>query len=557
MKATHFLKNKKVIFIVLVAIVVAGFFGFWYYRDQIFSKEILKLEILGPEQATMGDEIQYTVKYKNNGNFVLQQPKLTFELPDNSLTEDSKTQFEQDLPDIYPGQENTVTFKTRLLGKEGDLEVAKAWLSYVPKNLSARYESDTTLTTTITTVPITLTFDLPSTVEKGKEITYAINYFSNIDYPLENLSIKVDPVAGFQLESADPTSLDNVEWKLDALQKAQGGRISIKGLVNADTGSNLTFLAHLGMWVNGTFVVIKEVNQTVQVIQPQLFISQQINNSASYTASPGESLHYDISFRNIGATPFNNVFAIVRLNGSAFDFSTLKSDQGQARPNDNLIVFDPNQVINLQHIDPQQEVKVGFDIKLKNSWTPADSEKNNTMIKSNIDVSDISQEFDTKVNTNLELSQKVYYAPQNGIQNSGPTPPQVNTPTTYTVVWQVKNDFNDVKNVKVKAVLPAGVTLTAKISPDSEISHFSLDSNSREIVWSPGDLTAGASLPALSFQISLTPSLLMQGTAPQLIGQATVSGDDQFTGATVQTTAPAVTTALPDDSSNSGGGIVK
>jgi len=48
------------------------------------------------------------------------------------------------------------------------------------------------------------------------------------------------------------------------------------------------------MWQNGNFIVIKQATQDVQVIQPLLFISQQVNGSGSYVASPGETLHYQI-----------------------------------------------------------------------------------------------------------------------------------------------------------------------------------------------------------------------------------------------------------------------
>src|SRR3989338_8478770 len=110
----------------------------------------------------------------------------------------------QNLKDIYPGDEEFVKFKTRLLGKEGDLKSAKASLSYIPKNLTAPFESGTTFTTKIETVPITLDFDLPSKIEKGKDLQYSINYFSNIDYPLENLSLKIDPADGFNFISSEP-----------------------------------------------------------------------------------------------------------------------------------------------------------------------------------------------------------------------------------------------------------------------------------------------------------------------------------------------------------------
>jgi uncharacterized repeat protein (TIGR01451 family) len=283
--------SKKIIFIIAVIIVILGFVGFWIYREGMFSKEILKLEILGVETAKAGDEIEYTIKYKNNGNFALESPKLIFDLPDNSLTEDEKTRITQDLKDIYPGDEDFVKIKARLLGKEGDLKVAKAYLSYQPKNLTVRYESDTTFTTKIETVPITLDFDLSTKAEKGKDFQYSLNYFSNIDYPLENLSIKITPVSGFEITSSDPSSLDNLEWKLQTLSKAQGGRITIKGKINADVNQNLNFIAQLGMWKNGNFFVIKETSAEVQIIQSMLYISQQVNGSSNYVTSPGETLH--------------------------------------------------------------------------------------------------------------------------------------------------------------------------------------------------------------------------------------------------------------------------
>ena len=504
--------SKKIIFVLII--LVAGFLAFLYYRGTFFSKEILKLEILGPDSVKAGEEVQYTVKYKNNGNFVLQDPKLIFELPDNSLTEDSKTRIEQNLKDIYPGNEEIIQFWGRPLGKEGDLKVAKAALSYIPKNITARYESNTTFTTKIDTVPITLEFDLPSKAEKGKEIAYSLNYFSNIDYPLENLSIKIDSINGFSFQSSDPSSLDKSEWKLQTLNKAQGGRINVKGTITADTGSHLTFGATLGMRQDGGFVELKKVNADLEVIEPLLFISQQINGASNYVASPGEKLHYEIFLRNIGTSPFDNLFVMSRIDGSALDLSTLQSEDGQARPNDNLIVWDSKQVSGLAHLSPQQETKVDFYVTLKSSWTPSDADKNSLLLKNRVNVSDISQEFDTKVNTKLEILQKV----------------DMDSPGNYTIAWQVKNYFNDAKNVKVRLVLPQGAVLTGQISPENQSSNFSMDNTSREVIWSVGSLAAGTGVtnsgPQLSFQVSSLPGAS--------IGPATVLGEDQSTGASVR-----------------------
>jgi uncharacterized repeat protein (TIGR01451 family) len=551
--------SKKTFFIIFIIIIIA-ILSFWYWREGMFSKEILRLEILGPDKAKVGDEIEYTVKYKNNGNFVLENPKLIFMMPDNSLTEDSKTIITQNLKDIYPGDEEFVKIKTRLLGKEGDLRVSKASLSYTPKNLTVRYESNTTFTTKIDTVPITLDFDLPSKVEKGKDVQYSINYFSNIDYPLENLSLRVDAVNGFNILSVNPSSLDNKEWKLATLNKAQGGRITIKGNINSDTNKTITFSASLGMWQNGSFIVIKQTTQDVQVIQPLLFISQQVNNSSNYVASPGEMLHYQVFFNNIGSSAFDNLFVVVKLDGSALDLSSIQAQGGQVQPNDNMIVFDYSQSPQLRHLDTQQSGQISFDVKVKNDWTPNISDSNNSIISDEVNISQITQKFTVKINSGLAIDQKAYYQ-SSDIPNSGSIPPKVGKTTTYTIVWNIKNYSSDEKNVKVKAMLPENVKLTGKIMPNDEATNFSFDSASRQIVWSAGDISAGTGVSGdpdtISFQISIIPTNNQKGLSAQLISQAQVSGENQFTNTTALSSDSGINTSLPDDFSNSGGGIVQ
>lgn len=552
--------NKKIIFIILLSVIIIGFIVFWIYRETMFSKEILRLEILGPDTIKAGEEIEYTIKYKNNGNFALENPKLIFNMPDYSLTEDSKTRTTQDLEDIYPGGEEIVKIKTRLLGKEGDLKTAKATLSYTPKNLTARYESNTTFTTKIESAPVTLDFDLPTKVEKGKDLQYSINYFSNIDYPLENLSLKVAPIEGFEFISSDPQSLDNTEWKLKILNKAQGGRISIKGKILTDTDKKITFSAELGMWQNGNFVVIKQANVEAEVIQPLLFISQQVNGSASYIASPGEILHYRVFFRNIGSTPFENLFAVVKLDSLALDMSAIQAQGGQVQPNDNMIVFDQSENESLRRLDVQEEGEISFFVKVKNDWNTSGSDSSGIVIDDMVNISQITQKFSIKVNSGLVISQKGYYE-NSDISNSGQIPPKVGKETTYTLNWEIKNYFSDAKNVKVKATLPQDVILTGKIMPENESSNFSFDSVSREIVWSAGDILAGTGVNGdpvtLSFQISLTPSNSQKGSVAPLIGQVQISGENQFTNTVITATDSPVNTSLPDDFANSGGGVVQ
>lgn len=369
------LSGKVTVFAALILLLVFGVFGFFHYRDAVFSKEIVSLQITGPKKAAMGQEVEYAVTYKNNSNFTLEEARLVFELPDYSLTEDGKLRLTQDVKDIRPGEERLIRFPARLLGKEGDVKTARASFSYVPHNLSARYESDAKFTTNIEAVPIILENNLPAKFEKNKETTLTVNYFSDVDYPLENVSIKVEPMGGFSVASSDPESLDNIEWKFPVLEKNGHGKIVITGTATGDVGTKLTFLVHLGMRIRGIFVVLKEAKQEVEITEPQLVISQQINGSANYTANAGETLNYRLVFKNIGATQIDVATATAKLSGSALETGSPQTFS-----------------FSLPALASGQEIIENFSIRLKTTITDADQ-----MIKNTVTAAGVTQTFETNV----------------------------------------------------------------------------------------------------------------------------------------------------------------
>ena len=552
-------KNKLILIIIIGAVIVGGV-GFWYWQKNIYSKEILKLEILASDQAELGQEIEYTVKYKNNGNIRLEDPRLVFERPKYSLVgEGESLRQEILLEDIYPGQEQTFNFKARLLGKEGEIKKARAWLSYRPKNLKARYESETSHSTQITSVPLTLEFDLPSKIDSGKEISFKLNYFSNANYPLANLGIKVEYPADFEFQSSKPQALEETDWEIGLLNKAEGGRIEITGNVRGEIGEQKQFKAQLGSWQEGEFVLLKEAIRAVQIVTPSLYISQQINNNPQYIASPGDTLHYEVFFKNIGDDIFTNLFLVARLEGNIFDFQSLKAPLGDFESGDNSIIFDWRRVSKLQFLDVGDEGKVEFWVELKDDWQMSSLSDKNLVLRNKVFLSQAQQEFVTKVNSKLEIIQKGYYEDE-VFGNSGPIPPEVGKPTTYTIIWQANNYYNDVKNMRVKATLSSKARLTGDIFPEG--ARLTFDSSSREVVWELENLDAGKGIlgpgPSVAFQIAFTPSSSQQGKTPTLIGQAEITGEDQFTGLIVRGEASAINTTLSDDDTvSSSEGIVQ
>lgn len=535
--------RKITIFIIILAALV-GVFGFYYYKRNIYSKGILKLEILGQETADLGQEVEYLVKYKNNGDFVLEEPRLIFEYPQYSVLEEGKSQRQEIvLEDVYPGAENTLHFKARLLGKENESKAAKAWLSYRPKNLKARYELSTTFTTVIKKVPLTFELDLPSQMESGKDFNFRINYFSNADYPLSSLQIAIEYPSGFEFIDSLPKSLEKKEWDIGLLNKAEGGRVEISGRLRGEIGEEKIFQAKIGSWVSGEFVLLKTADKAVKVAESSLYIAQQINNSPVYVASPGDMLHYEIFFKNIGETSLTNLFLVCRLEGRFFDFQTIRSSFGDFGSGDNSIVFDWKRVPELQFLDVGEEGRVEFWIKLKGAAEVSVAES--PTIKNKVYLSQSKEEFVTKISSKPEISQKGYFKDE-AFGNSGPLPPEVGKTTTYTITWQAKNYFSEIQNAKMKAVLPYQVNLTARIFPESESDKLSFDSQSREIVWNIGELDKGVT-QNIAFQVAFTPTASQKGEVAELVGQVRFSGRDEEVERNIEVVSPAIYTNLPDD----------
>ena len=548
----------KLIKIVVILTIILGIAGFWYYQRNIYSKESLRVEILGPEEVEMAQEIEYIVKYKNNGNIRLEEPKLIFEYPKNSIVigeqnltenqelppdEKESLRQEKELEDIYPGQERTFHFKARLLGRENEAKIAKAWLSYKPKNLKTRYESATTFTTLIKSVPLTFEFDFPSKVEPGKKTLFRLNYFSNIDYPISNLRIKIEYPSGFEFFESQPKALEKTEWEVPLLNRAGGGRIEVSGILRGEVQESKIFRANLGIWQEGEIVLLKETIKGIEITRPSIFISCQINGSPQYAARPGDYLNYEIFFKNTGEEILENLFLVVQLEGEVLDFNTLQAGVGQFQKDSNSIIWDHIVFPQLRLLDSMEGGKVEFWIKLKDDFSIK-----NPQIKAKVSLSQVKEEFITKINTKLAISQKGYFNKE-PFKNYGPLPPRVGSSTTYTIFWQAKNFYNDVKNLKVKANLPSQVRLTGEIS--SKEAKFSFDPASREIVWEIGELAAGSGIsgpgPEISFQVALTPDSTQRGQIPELISQVKIIGEDIWTGERVEATSGAVNTSLPDD----------
>ncbi|HOC53769.1 MAG TPA: hypothetical protein PK476_01730 [Candidatus Pacearchaeota archaeon] len=522
--------NKKLIILISVIAVCALFFFVW--QNMSFSKEILKVEIIGPEKASVGEEIEYIVKFKNNGAVRLENPELTFEFPEGAII-DQGTRIQRKTADeiqgdIYPGQERTIKFTTRYLGKENDAKTVKATISFQPKDLKSRNEVTTSFTTILNEVPINFTLDIPAETASGKAFSFRINYSSNVNYPLEDISFIIQYPDGFEFLYSQPKALENTQWDIPILNEAGSGKIEVSGILTGNSQEQKIFRARMGIWKDGNFILLKESIKGIQIASPSLYITQKLNNSEDYIASTGDHLHYEVFFRNLSETPSTNMILIIRLEGSSLDFNSIVAPEGKFEAGDNSIIWEPKNVPDLQYLDPGQEGKIEFWIDVKKDWKMKNLADKNPTIKNKVMINTSRGEFVTKLGTTLEAKQNIYFEDKY-FDNSGPYPLEANQKTYVTVEWTANSTFNDVGEAVMKTVLPDNVIYEKKTYPEGVDLVF--DEDTRELVWNIGTVEAGSGTlkqsKTCAFQLSVTPQTIEQDII--LLGSAQISGIDQWT----------------------------
>src|SRR3989344_359489 len=203
--------NQLLKWLVLLALLLAivSFLSFWFGRPS-FSESGVKLDIEGPAQAAVGDEVVYKLKYANNTKLDLNNLTFKFTYPDDSfvlkdgvvvtnLTETFT------LDQLSPGQEGEREFRAFLVGDRGNIKTAKAELSYRAGDLRTVFEKTASFSTTIISLPISLTLSAPPNSVPGQVVNYVLDYRNEFDGDIYDLRFEFDYPDGFNIQNSTPS----------------------------------------------------------------------------------------------------------------------------------------------------------------------------------------------------------------------------------------------------------------------------------------------------------------------------------------------------------------
>lgn len=557
------IRIRPFLVIAFVALLLIG--GYYLLtREHPFDTKSVRGDVSGPERVSSGDEVSYTITYRNNTNVALRGGKVLFTWPEGAVvaggTDAAAREMKEDVGMIVPGQEKSATFKGRIYGAKDDQKEIAVVFQYSPENIATMFQDKKTVTITIAATPLALIIHAPGQAVSDKEVEMTVEYQNQSDAPFSDVALHAVYPGGFKFVSADPApSSENNIWKLGGIEGRGSGKIKIKGNFSGAQGESKSVYMELGITrEGGAFIQYARADSAVVIASSALFVFLTANDSRDLTTNPGGAIQFRVHYKNTTNVQIPNAVVLAQIDDAYIDIKTLIVQWGSFDGRTNSIIWNAVGVPELAMLDPKEEGVVSFSAALKPVFLPKNFSDKNLTVTAHARITaamppeslsglplESEDSISVKINTQFSFNEKAYF--QDGlIQNSGPLPPAVGQRTTFGISWQLSSTINDADDIEATAVVPPNVEWTGVVYPqDAPIAY---DPNSGIIRWRPGKVFAGTGIlipPArVDFQLAFTPALVHIGQVINLVSGASLKATDTFTGTKMERQVSSVNTDL-------------
>jgi hypothetical protein len=447
------------------------------------------------------------------------------------------------------------------LGEEGEIKDVAVSLEYRAESQNAILAKNAGYSVRISQSPVGVSLNFPKEIESGQEISVEVEYVSNSSVRMPDLYLKMEYSPGFRYisSSVQPVEGNNM-WKIGDLSVGDRRSFVIRGLVEGQDNVELGFRALVGA---GKSIEKKygSGSATIVIKKPFLNFAFKSQNEDLSIVKTGQYVPVSIPWKNNLNVELRDVVITVRIAGDAVDKKTISVSNGFYRSVDNAIVWNPTSQPKLKTIAPGDSGSVSFDFNIVKNLKISSSKDKNFIIVITGEIEGLKAVIggqaeparsvlsrEVKITTDLQFVEKGYFY-QGAFTNTGPLPPRVGEETTYTINWSLSNSYNDVSDVVVRSFLPSYMRYVNTVSPQGE--SITYNHITGEVVWQVGKIEAGTGIirPAkeVSFMVGLTPGPNQLKITPNIIGDVSYEGKDDFTGIVSRGLVRPISTMLDDE----------
>jgi len=582
---------------VLAVLLVLGYGFYSYFSNKSLDSASIDLAISAPEQVKAGEDFNYTVHYKNQSKLSLNVLRLELKYPDNfvvsAVTGDGLTPVSTgtvenyfSLPSVPPGGEGDVIVKGKIISEKDTASLLSADLSYQPGEFSTEFQKEAVASVLVNDLGFDLNFEYANAALVGDSNEIDLS-FSNVksnfldDFEVsfmfpENITLVDAPVMASSTLAATSTSATSTSdvsgassgiklsvdktsdliWRAYGLTPGDNNYIlPVYYKVNKKTDDSQTIIIRLSKKLdNGKSYVFAEKTIDLNVMNSNLNLTLVSNGSKNdNTANFSDTLNYSLTYANKSDGPLSNVTIMAVLKGDFLDWSSVK-DVKKGQKGENTITWTKEQIPDLANLAPGEEGTIDFLIGIRpydssdlgKSFTVQSYGQFNVNNRQGGLNDSKSNNIITKINSDLNLTEKVLYFDENNVPvGSGPLPPKVNQKTSLKVYWKIENNLHELTDTRVVTKLPDYVSFDDNNNVST--GNLTFDSATHSVVWNIGTLPVSTYQAQANFNISITPSEIYLNKYMPLTSGSTVSATDSDTKAALSKTTSPKTTKLEDD----------
>ena len=575
LKNSIFSRLKIFVYLLVVFVVLAGGAAAYimYSGGNIVSSSNVSIDANGPIYVDGGQSARFNFTIRNQNSISLEAADLIFDFPPNTYSAEGipLSRVRMVLGDLEPGAAINKSLDIVFFGLENEEKKIVANLEYRFAESNATFVKNKDYSVKISKAPLGLSLIVPKDVVSGQKISIKIAVISNSESTAKNLKVEMKYPPGFRFDGAEPgPSKGNGVWTLGDIGPSQKRDIIVEGTIEGEDSEERTFTASVGTESDdGSIKPFGTASEKVAIKKAPLNLSVSINgkDDSANTAYAGEMIRVDLGWVNNLSSNIKDAQIELEIKGEAYDQRSVSVTKGAYRSYDNKAVWNSASLKDLASIAPGSSGKTQLGFSIKNPlpvYKQGDKDFSIT-VEARIVGFGTSDEFENKqiedsakkeikIGSRLQAVGKTlhYSGP---FQNSGEVPPKVGAETTYTVVWSLANNANDLSEAKITASLPPYVSKENPVNPEGSDLRF--DEKNATLIWNVGEVLAGTGviMPAkeVSFQVIFSPNLTQVGETPILVNKALVEARDAFTDENISAEIPALTIKLSGDPQYKGG----
>jgi len=549
------------LFLVLVAITlgIAAFLLFFLTPQ----KNYLDISISNADQIKIGETREFQITLANNSGQVLENLKVYFEFPKNFLIKNAPQNFNQQDASVsfgYLPEKNfaELTFLGQIWGALNERERISARSVFSIKEKIN--EQVSFLQIPMDKTVLKTDWSLPDKVLAGETFDININYENDSSETLARAVIAPTLPTDFLITAANPDITDGYFALKNILPRAKG-QIKITGLIKTvpKNTSNYAVTLETFLEYNEKQYRQKSFLKNLEIAPNGTELSFSVTGHENFF-KPGEEAEVNVKLKNYSSYDMKDIVLTLPLPPYIIKDKTAK------------IIIDKKQLPALALLKRGEALEANMKFFLTDDSEAIGSLPKNFSLEIRPEAAFVfageqekvlrsfapSQQF--KISTILKLHAEARYFTDEGDQlGRGPLPPKVGQTTKYWISWRITDFPNAVKNVVIKARLPAGVAWTNRANV-SEGEPVKYDAISRTVSWKSDfiEATEGNSCPCVSigFEVGLTPDENAAGSAPTLLNNLSIAATDIYTGELVEERAENLTTNLKNDPYVKGNGEV-